>query len=63
VLEDAEGNIVFANGKHLVALLGVDDLIVIQTEDATLVCRKDRAQDIKKVVTQISQNPEWKNLL
>ena len=34
---------------HVVATLGVDDLIVIHTARATLICRKDRAQDIKAV--------------
>ena len=63
ILEESSGNIVFSKGKHLVALLGVEDLIVIQTEDATLVCRKDRAQDIKAIVSQLGGNEEWKKLL
>ncbi len=36
--------------EHLIALVGVEDLIVIHTDDATLVCPKDRSQDIKKLV-------------
>ena len=47
-LVDASGNIVYSRDeKHLVALLGVEDLIVVRTEDATLVCHKDKAQKIK----------------
>jgi mannose-1-phosphate guanylyltransferase len=34
----------------LVALLGVDDLVVVDTPDALLVCRKERAQDVRLVV-------------
>jgi hypothetical protein len=30
--------------------MGVEGLVIVQTKDATLVCRKDRAQDIKKLV-------------
>ncbi len=45
----SRGNVVDAPGK-LVALLGVDDLIVAQNGDAILVARKDRAQDIRLVV-------------
>lgn len=35
---------------RLVAAVGVDNLIVVETPDAVLVARKDRAQDVKKVV-------------
>ncbi len=46
---DASGNIVIS--RHgLVALLGVDDLVVVQTGNATLICPKQRAQDVKKMV-------------
>jgi len=41
-----------AEGK-LVATVGVDDLIVVDTPDALLICRRDRAQDVKKIVDQI----------
>jgi mannose-1-phosphate guanylyltransferase len=40
---------VHAPGK-LVATVGVDDLIIIQTDDALLVCKKDASQDVKEVV-------------
>ncbi len=46
---EASGNIVVS--RHgLVALLGVDNLVVVQTGNATLVCPKSRAQDVKKLV-------------
>jgi mannose-1-phosphate guanylyltransferase len=38
---------------RLVALLGVDDLVVVDTRDALLVCRKDRAQDVRLVVEEL----------
>jgi mannose-1-phosphate guanylyltransferase len=56
VAQDASGNIVFAGEDHLVALLGVEDLIVVRTEDATLVCHKDRAQDIKSLVQAVGED-------
>lgn len=46
---DARGNVVHAPGK-VVALLGVQDLVVVDTGDALLICRKDRAQDVRQVV-------------
>jgi mannose-1-phosphate guanylyltransferase len=45
----ASGNLVHAPGK-LVALLGVDDLIVVDTPDALLIARKDQAQRVGDVV-------------
>ncbi len=53
VLHEARGNIVVGEKEHLVTLVGVDDLIVVQTPDATLVCPKDRAQEIKDAVKKI----------
>lgn len=49
---NAKGNIVDAPGK-LVAVLGVDDLIIVHHQDAILVARKDRAQDIRSVVEKV----------
>lgn len=63
VLEKSRGNIVFSSGDHLVAALGVEDLIIIHTGDATLICRKDQAQDIKKVVTKVAEKAEWAKVL
>jgi len=39
--------------ERLVAILGVDDLVVVDTPDALLVCRKDRAQDVRLVVDEL----------
>jgi mannose-1-phosphate guanylyltransferase len=50
---DAKNNILFAEDGHTLAVLGVEDLIIVHTPDATLVCPKSRAQDIKKLVQQL----------
>ncbi|HZP43812.1 MAG TPA: sugar phosphate nucleotidyltransferase [Candidatus Binatia bacterium] len=39
--------------RRLVALVGVEDLVVVDSPDALLVCRKDRAQDVRLVVDQL----------
>lgn len=39
--------------KRLVALLGVEDLVVVDTPDALLVCRKDRSQDVRLIVDEL----------
>jgi len=38
------------SGHKLVATVGLKDIVVVDTEDALLVCAKDRAQDIKQIV-------------
>jgi mannose-1-phosphate guanylyltransferase len=63
-LFNASDNIVYCRDKkHLVALLGVKDLIVVKTEDATLVCHKDKAQEIKELVKRIGTQEALKHLM
>jgi mannose-1-phosphate guanylyltransferase len=55
---ESRGNIVDAPGR-LVALLGVEGLIVVEHGQSLLVARKDRAQDIKLIVEQVkAKRPE-----
>jgi len=53
LVEQGANNIIFSEGKHLVAVVGVDDMIVVHTPDATLVCPKSKAQDIKALLKQV----------
>lgn len=47
---DSTGNLLASSDpNHLLAAVGCEDLLIIHTPDATLVCRKDRAEDIKKL--------------
>jgi mannose-1-phosphate guanylyltransferase len=39
--------------SHLIAVLGCDDLVVVHTPDATLVCRADHADAIKELHKQV----------
>jgi len=51
-LESAD-NVVYAEGARTVALFGVEGLVVAAVGDAVLVCPKDRADELKKVVEQL----------
>lgn len=65
---DAEGNVADAGGhmaieasdnyifspKKFVALVGVEDLVVVDTEDALLIARRDHSQDVGKIVKELS---------
>lgn len=50
---DAAGNVFVSETDHLIAAIGVEDLIIIHADDATLVCRKQDAQRIKQLVEQV----------
>jgi mannose-1-phosphate guanylyltransferase len=49
---DSTGNYVHAPGK-VIALIGVSDLVVVQTKDALLITTRDRSQDVGKVVAEL----------
>ena len=51
---DARNHVVF-NPDRLVALVGVDDLIVVDTPDALLICHRDRVQDVREVVRELER--------
>jgi mannose-1-phosphate guanylyltransferase len=53
VVEDARDCIVYGEDGRLTALLGVSDLIVVHTQDATLVCPRSRAQDVRRIVAAL----------
>ena len=47
---DTRDSLIKASERRMIATIGVDDLVIIDTPDATLVARKDRVQDVKAVV-------------
>jgi len=47
---DSEGTLALAEGGRPIALVGTKNLVVIDTPDALLVCPKDRAQEVKKLM-------------
>jgi mannose-1-phosphate guanylyltransferase len=49
LLVDCRGTLVHGSTR-LVAVLGVDDLVVVDSPDAVLVCPRDRAQDVRRIV-------------
>ncbi len=51
----SSGNLVYGS-KRLVSLLGVDDLLVVDTDDALLVAHREQAQTIKTLVDQLRQD-------
>ena len=60
MLHDTTNSYVNAEGK-LVSVIGLDNVVVVETKDAVLVAHKDKVQDIKHVVNQLKaqQRPEF----
>lgn len=52
-LEDSRGCLVHSKDK-LVTMLGVENLVVVDTKDAVMVAHRDRVQDVKKLVNQLN---------
>jgi mannose-1-phosphate guanylyltransferase/mannose-6-phosphate isomerase len=74
--KDAAGNIISGNvidlgsrdsviyaEKRLVATIGLHEVIVVDTPDATLVCSKDKAQDVKKIVEELKKRKSEEHLI
>jgi mannose-1-phosphate guanylyltransferase len=56
---DTSNSLVYVNEEHrLIVTIGVDDLVVVDTGDVLLVCRKDQAQKVRQVVKQLKQSGE-----
>lgn len=47
---DTRGTLVQGDNGRLIATIGLEDIVIVDTEDALLVCARDKVQDIKKVV-------------
>ena len=58
VLHDASRCIADNRGDGLLALLGVEDLIVVRTPDAVLVARRGREEDVKALVQKLTEQGE-----
>ncbi len=55
VEKDSERNFVHSTTGKLVATIGIHDMILVETHDAILLCPKDRAQEVKKVVEELKE--------
>ena len=61
VLVDTTGSLVFGD-RRLVAAIGLEDMIIVDTEDAVLVVPRSRAQDVRKVVEALKRSRKTRYL-
>jgi mannose-1-phosphate guanylyltransferase/mannose-6-phosphate isomerase len=52
--EETTNTYIYAN-HHMVATIGVQDLVIVDTPNATLIATKDKAQEVKKIVEQLQE--------
>lgn len=52
-IDTSNSFIMCESSKKIITTVGVDDMIVVDTEDALLICPRGRSQDVKKIVDQI----------
>ncbi|MEA3345165.1 MAG: mannose-1-phosphate guanylyltransferase [Chloroflexota bacterium] len=50
---DTTGTLLYGTSHRLIATVGLKDMIVVDTKDVVLVCPKDRAQEVKKLVAKL----------
>jgi mannose-1-phosphate guanylyltransferase/mannose-6-phosphate isomerase len=50
---DSHNSLLRSHDRHLLATIGIDNLIVVTTPDATLVAHRDAAQDVKRIVENL----------
>lgn len=60
---DAAKNLIQSNSGKMIALVGVENLAVVETDHAILVCNLNEAQGVKKVVNQLRKGEETKKFL
>jgi mannose-1-phosphate guanylyltransferase len=53
---DTASSLVYGQPNKIIATIGISDLVIVDTPDALLICPKGRAQDVKKIVTTLTEN-------
>ncbi len=60
ILEEACKNLIHSNSGKIIALAGVENLAVVETDEAILVCNLDKAQRVKQVVNKLREKQKTK---
>ncbi len=63
IIENSSGNMIHGTGDKVIALAGVENLAVVETDDAILVCNLDQAQEVKQIVKKLEENEETRKFL
>jgi mannose-1-phosphate guanylyltransferase len=53
IARDVKESVIVSTTDRVVAVVGLDDVVVVDTADATLVCARSRAQEVKQIVEEL----------
>lgn len=53
---DSKGSIVYNEGENLLAVLGLEDMVVVNVKGYTLVCPKEKSSDLKSIINKLNEN-------
>jgi mannose-1-phosphate guanylyltransferase len=58
---DTNDTLVLGNGKRLIATIGLKDMVIVDTDDAVLICPKNREQEVRGIVKKLGEKHmrEW----
>lgn len=62
-IESSQNNLVHSESEKMIALVGVENLAVVETEDAILICDMDNSQGVKQVVQTLREKKELNKYL
>jgi mannose-1-phosphate guanylyltransferase len=60
---NVHNSIIVSDSSHLVTAIDIEDMIIVHTEDATLVCKTPSAQRVKELIARIAANPDLDSFL
>ena len=63
VLDEGSKNSLMYSSSKLVATIGLEDAVIVETEDAILACKKDRTQDVKKIFETLKKQNDDTHLV
>jgi len=55
---DSKNVYTYSSENRLIATIGVEDLIIVETKGSILVCKRGRSDDVKKMVEKLKENEE-----
>lgn len=62
-VSESTGNFISSESGKMISVVGLDGFAVVETEDAILVCKLDKAQNVKDIVDQLKSKEEFKRFL
>lgn len=60
---EATNNLVLSNSEKMISVVGLENVAVVETEDAILVCNLDKAQGVKQIVDQLKGSGDYNRFL